>query len=204
MGAYLGRVMQWIDRSNMQTWALLLAAMILVGLVCMAAWDRDPVIELERTMELWTNMIWVPLALAVFATLGYLFGRSSRPDLPEAVLRSRREFRRAQMVAGELEKIAWELRKSLSQHHSSVMKFRERVGRLSEQQREVAWKELCREAEDILRPTMRLAAQIASAHDEIRQQSANLMAFTEVRTDPLTGVNNRRGLDDALSSHWPC
>ena len=27
------------------------------------------------------------------------------------------------------------------------------------------------------------------------------MTFTEVRTDPLTGVNNRRGLDDALNSH---
>jgi diguanylate cyclase len=26
------------------------------------------------------------------------------------------------------------------------------------------------------------------------------MTFTEVRTDPLTGVNNRRGLDDALGS----
>ena len=26
------------------------------------------------------------------------------------------------------------------------------------------------------------------------------MSFTEVRTDPLTGVNNRRGLDDALSA----
>ena len=26
------------------------------------------------------------------------------------------------------------------------------------------------------------------------------MTFTEVRTDPLTGVNNRRGLDDALSA----
>ncbi len=27
-----------------------------------------------------------------------------------------------------------------------------------------------------------------------------IMTFTEVRTDPLTGVNNRRGLDDSLGS----
>ena len=26
------------------------------------------------------------------------------------------------------------------------------------------------------------------------------MTFTEVRTDPLTGVNNRRGMDDSLGS----
>lgn len=71
-----------------------------------------------------------------------------------------------------------------------------------DQHQEAAWKELCREAEEILKPTLRLTAQIASAHEEIRQQSANLMTFTEVRTDPLTGVNNRRGLDDALSGQF--
>jgi diguanylate cyclase len=47
-----------------------------------------------------------------------------------------------------------------------------------------------------------LATQIASAYDEIRQQSTTLMSFTEVRTDPLTGVKNRRGLDDALSAQF--
>jgi len=99
-----------------------------------------------------------------------------------------------------LEKIAWTVRQSLAKHHASVSRFKERVGRLSGQQQEAAWKELCREAEDILRPTLQLATQIAGAYDEIRQQSANLMSFTEVRTDPLTGVNNRRGLDDALSA----
>jgi diguanylate cyclase (GGDEF)-like protein len=103
-------------------------------------------------------------------------------------------------VAAELEKIAWDLRKALVRHHTSVSKFRERVGRLNGPQQEAAWKDLCREAEEILRPTLRLAAQISNAHDEIRQQSANLMTFTEVRTDPLTGVNNRRGMDDALNT----
>ena len=103
-------------------------------------------------------------------------------------------------MAAELEKIAWDLRKALVRHHTSVSKFRERVGKLNEQQQEAAWKDLCREAEEILRPTLRLAAQISNAHDEIRQQSANLMTFTEIRTDPLTGVNNRRGLDDSLGS----
>ena len=74
------------------------------------------------------------------------------------------------------------------------------MGRLSDHRQEAAWKELCREAEDVLKPTLQLATQIANAYDEIRQQSANLMTFTEVRTDPLTGVNNRRGLDDALKA----
>jgi len=111
-------------------------------------------------------------------------------------------LKRAQAVGAELEKIAWTIRQSLAKHHASVTRFKDRVSRLSDQQQEAAWKELCREAEDILKPTLQLATQIANAYDEIRQQSANLMTFTEVRTDPLTGVNNRRGLDDALSAQF--
>lgn len=37
-----------------------------------------------------------------------------------------------------------------------------------------------------------MATQIAQAYDEIRQQSSQLMTFTELRTDPLTRVSNRR------------
>jgi diguanylate cyclase len=76
------------------------------------------------------------------------------------------------------------------------------VSKLNARQQEAAWKDLCHEAEEILKPTLQLAAQIAAAYDEIRQQSTNLMSFTEVRTDPLTGVKNRRGLDDTLRAQF--
>ncbi|MBN1395365.1 MAG: GGDEF domain-containing protein [Pirellulales bacterium] len=132
--------------------------------------------------------------------MGYLISLWKRPATNDIAIRSRRELKRAQAVAAELEKIAWTVRQSLAKHHASVSRFKERVGRLGDRQQEAAWRELCREAEAILKPTMQLATQIANAYDEIRQQSANLMTFTEVRTDPLTGVNNRRGLDDALNA----
>lgn len=150
------------------------------------------------------NFLPIPIpilvAFVVVAMIGFVFGRKSKRPASDVPGRARRELRRAQLVAVELEKIAWDLRKALVRHHSSVSKFRERVGKLDEQQQEAAWEDICREAEEILRPTLRLAAQISNAHDEIRQQSANLMTFTEVRTDPLTGVNNRRGMDDALGT----
>ncbi len=150
-------------------------------------------------MDLWNIQIPIPVALAIVATVGYLFGRRVRDDDGSAC-RSRRELKRAHAVATELERIAWQVRRSLARHHGSVSKFKDRVGKLGDRQQEAAWKELCREAEEILKPTLQLANQIASAYDEIRQQSANLMTFTEVRTDALTGVNNRRGMDDALAS----
>ena len=113
---------------------------------------------------------------------------------------SRRELKRARAIARDLERITQEVRKSLARHHSSVARFKSRVARSSCDRSEAAWKELCHEAESILGPTMQLAAHIAQAYDQIRQQSSQLMSFTEVRTDPLTGVSNRRAMDDALAS----
>ena len=98
-------------------------------------------------MNLWTLQIPIPVALGIVATIGYIFGRRGKASGDDASLRSRRELKRAQLVASELEKIAWDLRKSLANHHASVNKFRERVGKLSDAQQEATWKELCHEAE---------------------------------------------------------
>jgi len=151
--------------------------------------------------DFWNIHIPIPLALAAVATIGYLIGRQQKKNVSrEMTHHTQRDFKRAQIVAAELEKIAWDIRKSLSKHHASVARFKDRVNQLGGEEKELPWKELCREAEDILKPTMQLATQIATAYDEIRQQSIHLMTFTEVRTDQLTGVKNRRGLDESLQS----
>lgn len=144
----------------------------------------------------------IPMALAVVAAIGYLMGRRTQKSTNELVDHSKRELRHAQTVAAELEKITLGIRKSLTKHHANVTRFKDRIGKLGEQHEESAWKELCREAEEMLKPTLKLATQIANAYDEIRQQSANLMTFTEVRTDPLTNVKNRRALDDAIQAQF--
>ncbi len=150
----------------------------------------------------WIFQIPVPLALAVVATLAYVLGRRTKPSEDDVGVQSRRELRRAQSVAHELEKIAWVVRRNLAKHHASLNKFKQRVSQLSSQQHEAAWKELCQEAEEMLKPTLQLSMQIANAYDELRQQTNHLMTFTEVRTDPLTGVSNRRALDDTLVSQF--
>ncbi len=140
-----------------------------------------------------------PMALAIVAVLGYLFGRRRKVALQETeTSNARREMKRAQAVAKDLEAIARTLRKSLAHHHSSIARFKGRVHELSENGDEGAWKELCKEVEEILGPTIQLGTHIARAYDEIRQQSHQLMTFTEMRTDQLTGVSNRRALDDTL------
>lgn len=150
----------------------------------------------------WCPRISIPVALGAVATLGYLVGRWRRSEEAEVRARSRRELRRAQAVARELENISQLVQKHLAKHQASVSRFKHRVARLSVQQQDAAWKDLCLEAEEMLKPTLQLATQIANAYDEIRQQSNHLMAFTDVRMDPLTGVLNRRALDEALASQF--
>ncbi len=143
----------------------------------------------------------LPVALAAVALIGYMVGKRNRNREPaNHEAQSRRELKRAQGVAKELERIAVAVRRSIATHHSSVLKFKERVSTLGSNEQDGAWQELCGEAEGMLKPTLKLAAQLAAAYDEIRQQSNNLMTFTEVRTDPLTGVSNRRALDETLES----
>ena len=141
-----------------------------------------------------------PVALAIVTVIGYLIGRRRRNGDEEADNQARRELKRAQAVAKELEKIADLVRRHLATHHASVVRFKNRMLSLGETQNESAWQELCKESESMLKPTLKLAAQLANAYDEIRQQSNHLMTFTEVRTDPLTGVSNRRALDETLIS----
>ncbi len=152
--------------------------------------------------QLWNLQLPVPVALAAVAVLGYVMGRKNQYAAVSQEIQARREIKRAQGVARELESIAENLRRNLAAHHSSVGRFKDRIASMSANQHDLAWKELCEEAEEMLQPTMKLASQLANAYDHIRQQTNHLMTFTEIRTDPLTGICNRRALDETLESQF--
>jgi diguanylate cyclase (GGDEF)-like protein len=150
-------------------------------------------------MDLSLISIPTPVALGAVAVLGYLFGR--RRSTPQVELHhARRELKRAKAVIRELEAISDHVRNSLAQHQSSMLTFKDRLANLGGDTEGRAWQQLCDEAERILSPTLKLSNEIAQAYDEIRQQTHLLMSFTEVRTDPLTGVSNRRALDESLNN----
>jgi diguanylate cyclase (GGDEF)-like protein len=148
--------------------------------------------------DLWSIKIPAPVTLGAVCLVGYLFSR--RKKAVEDSSPARRELKRAKAVAQELEKIAEMLRRDLASHHGSIARFKERITNIGTQRDDASWQDMCKEAEEILRPTLRLASQISSAYDKIRQQTNHLMTFTEVRTDALTGVSNRRALDETLES----
>jgi diguanylate cyclase (GGDEF)-like protein len=145
----------------------------------------------------WT-ILPTPVAIAAVALLGYLFGRSSLRRAQADPNQMRRELKRAKQVVLELERIAQEVRRNLATHHSSVLHFKDRLAELGGDPDASATRHVCHEAERLLKPTLQLVSQMASAYDELRQQSSMLMSFTEVRTDALTGLSNRRAFDEAL------
>ena len=159
----------------------------------------------RRGAPLETINMYLPtiVALSAVATIGYLVGRRGKQDGGEIhVDKARRELKCAKAVALQLEGIAARIRKNLSTHESSIAKFKDRVIKLGTQEETAAWTELFQEVDEMLKPTLNLVAQISCAYDELREQSSHLLTFTESRTDPLTGVSNRKALDETLDASF--
>ncbi|MBX7167368.1 MAG: GGDEF domain-containing protein [Pirellulales bacterium] len=138
------------------------------------------------------------VGLALIALVGYLVGRRHSVETNSNTERSRRELARAQAVAAQLDQIAATIRRELSRHQSSVQRFKDRIGTIDSELNDSDWKQLWLEAEQVLHPTMQLATRISHAYDELRQQTNMLMALSEVRTDALTNVRNRRAIEESL------
>lgn len=141
------------------------------------------------------------VALAAVVALGYLFLRCSRLSLTDRIS-ARRELKRAKAIIRDLERVGQLVRSDLAEHQITLRYFEAQVNELCKNPaNEAGWQQLAEEAGRLLKPTQRLATQIAHAYDELRQQTHHLMSFTEVRTDPLTGLINRSALDETLVNH---
>jgi diguanylate cyclase (GGDEF)-like protein len=158
-------------------------------------------------MELLANTLSLPgyvsdtMALAAVALIGYLFGhRTRQPSADPMDEKLNAELSRAVRIAKELRQVAGRIRKEVALHQSSISQFQSRVGRLQENDAGDAWQTLTGEAEALLAPTMKLASNLAAAYDQLRQQSSQLMNFAGSRSDPQTGVGNRRALEEQLDT----
>ena len=140
------------------------------------------------------------VALAAVALLGYIFGRSSlrRPQADPNQMRQ--EFQRAKTVVTELERISLDLRRNLANHHGSVGQLQKRLSELQTNAADAATMQFCRDAEQLLAPTRDLSRNMTSAYNALREQSGKLNTFADMRVCPLTGLSNRKALDESLAS----
>ncbi len=148
--------------------------------------------------QTWTMSFSATVLLAAMATLGYVLGRRRSEPQNTSRTNSRHEIMRALAVAQELEAIAYRLRKSMAFHVPAIVKFNTKLRRW-EKSSDVSWHDLCDRADEVLKPALRLSTEISHAYADLLQQMTHLSTFAELRTDPLTGVANRRAFDDSLA-----
>lgn len=149
--------------------------------------------------QTWSLSFSASMLLAVVATVGYVLGRRRLGAGANNRANNRHEILRALAVAHELESIAYRLQKSLDAHVPAVLKFNARLKRF-ESASNISWHELCDRADEVLKPALRLSTEISHAYAEILQQMTHLATFAELRSDPLTGVSNRRAFDESLEA----
>jgi len=142
----------------------------------------------------------IPVALSAVALIGYLMGRSRRGADSAEQSAAIRDLKRARVVVRDLETMSSDIRSGLQSHTLALQCFKARLNQMGRAHEGVSWRDLSEEAECILKPTMHLARQMGNAYDELRQHSHALLTFTEVRTDPLTKVNNRRAFDETVAN----
>jgi diguanylate cyclase (GGDEF)-like protein len=138
-------------------------------------------------------------ALALVATIGYIIGRLSAKQSAEPPdPRLNHELARATQIARELQQIAGRIRQDVASHQSNISQFRARVSAMQDGLNDDSWLELSSEAESLLSPTMKLTTDLSLAYDQLRKQTVQLMNFAGSRTDPQTGLNNRRAMEEQL------
>ncbi|QDU31334.1 putative diguanylate cyclase YdaM [Anatilimnocola aggregata] len=153
-------------------------------------------------MDILTLGLPASVALAAIAVIGYCFGQRTQPVLSDDA-QLRRELKRARGIIRDLEKVAQQVRRDLATHQGSLGKFRSRLRDLTEAgeiQEHEPMGQLANETEKLLEPTQHLTERLAQAYELIRQQANQLMSFSEVRTDNLTGLGNRKSLETMLAS----
>ncbi len=139
------------------------------------------------------------VALAAVALLGYLFGRRSRLQA-DGQAQIRRELKRARGIIRDLEIVAQQVRRDLARHQGSLGKFSTRLHNLCAAGEQDPIDLLATETDKMLEPTQHLTVRLAHAYEMIRQQARQLMSFSSVRTDRLTGLDNRPAFEDMLAT----
>jgi len=136
------------------------------------------------------------IALATVGVLSFLAGRWQRASA-RSITVDLKELQRSRDVTRRMGLTAGDVQTEIKQHQQALGVFNAELSRF-EKGKEQCGRELSDAADNLLGPTLRLTRQLSNAYDELRQQTYALQTFTDVRTDPLTGVKNRKALDETL------
>ena len=140
-------------------------------------------------------------ALAAVALVGYLFGRRNRrPVQATSDVTLLIELAKGQSAAKDLEHIAQRVRTEAVAYLGNLAAFQGQVALMQRGQSVAGWQKLRDLADALLGPTLKLTTTLSLSCDELRQQQAQLMTYAGARTDPATGLRNRRAMSEHLEA----
>ena len=135
--------------------------------------------------------------MAAVALIGYLLGyRTRKSSSGPSGEKLTQQLSSATQIAQHLQQIASRIRQDVASHQTNIAQFKSRLGNLESSSNDEGWQQLSTEAEKILVPTMKFVTDLSLAYDQMRKQSLQLMSFAGSRTDPQTGIHNRRAMEE--------
>lgn len=144
---------------------------------------------------------------AVQLAVGVVLGRclptgGTKQALPWRKQRPEMEIdpRRLQFFANRLQKLVTGVSGEVDDHRNQISEVSRELATAREDDAGTLTDSVLRSIARIVAINERLQNRLESAEERLQQQNGQIAAhFTESRTDPLTGLMNRRAFDDALS-----
>ncbi|MDY0170517.1 MAG: hypothetical protein RBS80_28515, partial [Thermoguttaceae bacterium] len=144
---------------------------------------------------------------AVQLAVGVVLGRclptgGTKQALPWRKQRPEMEIdpRRLQFFANRLQKLVTGVSGEVDDHRNQISEVSRELATAREDDAGTLTDSVLRSIARIVAINERLQNRLESAEERLQQQNEQIAAhFTESRTDPLTGLMNRRAFDDALS-----
>ena len=132
--------------------------------------------------------------------VGVVFGRMLAQGKPRSDGRERREAGRLQYLAGRVVDLTTSVADDVGRHQSDISQVSRQLAAVHPRENDEVSESVLKSVAQIMQVNERLQDRLGNAEERLQQQAKQIEAqLYEARTDPLTGLPNRRAFDDELS-----
>ena len=148
----------------------------------------------------WTLFTIVLLLGVLQIAVGMVVGKCSLPGKRRGESRARAHLQHVRQSARHLFDVANNMVDDVDQHQSEITRVSEELASMPTGRDSGVTKTVLGTVAQIMQINERLQERLGEAERRLQEQSRQIEAqLTEARTDPLTGLPNRRAFDDELS-----
>jgi len=152
-------------------------------------------------MEFSWLIFFVVLALGIVQlAVGVVFGRCLPIGRAKAAGTSRGDARRLRRFAVRLRSLVNNVAEDVGKHQSKMLQANEELALVETVEADDLTEFVLKSVAQIMQINERLQVRLNSTEEKLQQQTDQIEThFTAARTDPLTGLPNRRAFDDDLA-----